>query len=113
MHHGEPLGFSPRARVFLAGPLISDMNRLATFSVPLAALVVFWSILQDPSRASARDDAQLLLPASGYLAACHGTLGLPAPVLQHFRSMSHFVGEFYRLTIAATSVSALVPNQRR
>ncbi|GLA33571.1 hypothetical protein AnigIFM63309_000402 [Aspergillus niger] len=98
---------------FAASLRSPDASWLATFSVPLAALVVFWSILQDPSRASARDDAQLLLPASGYLAACHGTLGLPAPVLQHFRSMSHFVGEFYRLTIAATSVSALVPNQRR
>ncbi|GKZ36987.1 hypothetical protein AbraIFM66950_008279 [Aspergillus brasiliensis] len=97
---------------FAASLQSPDASWLATFSVPLAALVVFWSILQDPSKASARDDAQLLLPASGYLAACHRTLGLPAPILRHFRSMSHFVGEFHRLTFAATSTSALVPNQR-
>ncbi|RAH44571.1 fungal specific transcription factor domain-containing protein [Aspergillus brunneoviolaceus CBS 621.78] len=88
----------------------SDASWIATFSVPLASIVVFWSILQDPSNASAPDDVQLLLSASGYLATCHRTLGLPAPILQHFTSMSHYIREFYRLGFAATSSSVLVSN---
>ncbi|PYI25291.1 hypothetical protein BP00DRAFT_461953 [Aspergillus indologenus CBS 114.80] len=90
----------------------SDASWIATFSVPLASIVVFWSILQDPSNASAPDDVQLLLSASGYLATCHRTLRLPAPILQHFTSISHYIAEFYRLGFAATSSSVLVSNMR-
>ncbi|KAF3403641.1 hypothetical protein F1880_009688 [Penicillium rolfsii] len=76
---------------------------IATFAVPLAALLVFWNILQDASQFSVHDDARLLLSASNYLAGCYWTLQLPAPLLRHLISMSNYVEEFHRLASAAIS----------
>ncbi|KAJ5637535.1 hypothetical protein N7490_007414 [Penicillium lividum] len=78
-------------------PELPEISWIVTFHILLAAMVVFWNILQNPSDGHAWQDLQLLRGASRKLENLYPALKLPFGRICHTYSISHYAREFHRL----------------
>ncbi|KAJ5654902.1 hypothetical protein N7490_001905 [Penicillium lividum] len=78
-------------------PELPEISWIVTFHILLAAMVVFWNILQNPSDGHAWQDLQLLRGASQNLENLYPALKLPFERICHTYFISQYAGEFHRL----------------
>ncbi|KAJ5777368.1 hypothetical protein N7520_000614 [Penicillium odoratum] len=78
-------------------PELPEISWIVTFHILLAAMVIFWNILQNPSAGHAWQDLQLLRGASRKLENLYPALRLPFERIYHTYFISQYAREFHRL----------------